>query len=297
LKGTGKSFIGALLAKMLHDSAAQKILVVCYTNHALDQFLEDLMEIGIPKSSMVRLGSKSTPRTEDISLHSVRHASSTSKLTWEDWEIIRELREELSKADKALTKSCAKYLAFDPRYPAIMEHLKVHAAEDRYFRAFTVPGSKKGETLVGKGGKAIGKYHLIHCWVNGWDAGALKHHKVVTDAADIWNMRRQARSEKYNEWKGFLMKDRTNAVFKLAMRHDRAQAALGAAFDEPIGRTLECMKIIGCTTTAAAKYREEIKAASPDVLLVEEAGEILESHILTALSRSVKQMILIGDHK
>jgi len=41
--GTGKSFIGALVAKVLHDRTNEKILVVCFTNHALDQFLEDLV--------------------------------------------------------------------------------------------------------------------------------------------------------------------------------------------------------------------------------------------------------------
>ena len=46
-----------------------------------------------------------------------------------------------------------------------------------------------------------------------------------------------------------------------------------------------------------AKLTEEIRRARPDVLLVEEAGEILESHVLTSLGESVSQMILIGDHK
>jgi len=32
--GTGKSFIGALIAKVLHDFTEQTILVVTYTNHA-----------------------------------------------------------------------------------------------------------------------------------------------------------------------------------------------------------------------------------------------------------------------
>jgi superfamily I DNA and/or RNA helicase len=40
-----------------------------------------------------------------------------------------------------------------------------------------------------------------------------------------------------------------------------------------------------------------LQCISPGVLLVEEAGEILESHILTALGPETKQMILIGDHK
>ncbi|PCH37262.1 hypothetical protein WOLCODRAFT_34503, partial [Wolfiporia cocos MD-104 SS10] len=47
--GTGKSFIGALLAKILYDFTQNTILVVCYTNHALDQFLEDLLKSGIPE--------------------------------------------------------------------------------------------------------------------------------------------------------------------------------------------------------------------------------------------------------
>ena len=40
-----------------------------------------------------------------------------------------------------------------------------------------------------------------------------------------------------------------------------------------------------------------IRRANPDIVLVEEAGEILESHILTALTLSVKQLILIRDDK
>ena len=44
-------------------------------------------------------------------------------------------------------------------------------------------------------------------------------------------------------------------------------------------------------------FRNVLGAVSPDVVLVEEAGEILESHILTALTPKTKQLILIGDHK
>jgi hypothetical protein len=44
-------------------------------------------------------------------------------------------------------------------------------------------------------------------------------------------------------------------------------------------------RIIGCTTTAAAKYVQALQSISPGVLLVKEAGEILESHVLTAWDR------------
>lgn len=66
--GTGKSFLGALLAKAIYKFTEQTILVVCYTNHALDDILTGLMDIGIPQTSMVRLGGKSTARTEPLTL-------------------------------------------------------------------------------------------------------------------------------------------------------------------------------------------------------------------------------------
>lgn len=66
--GTGKSMVGALLTKVLLDNTDQVLLVLSYTNHALDQFLEDLIDIGISGNKIVRLGSKSTPRTALLSL-------------------------------------------------------------------------------------------------------------------------------------------------------------------------------------------------------------------------------------
>lgn len=41
----------------------EKILVMRHTNHALDKFLEDLLDVGIDPSGIIRIGSKSTART------------------------------------------------------------------------------------------------------------------------------------------------------------------------------------------------------------------------------------------
>lgn len=60
---------------------------------------------------------------------------------------------------------------------------------------------------------------------------------------------------------------------------------------------LRSRRIIVSTTTAAAMQIDLIRAAYPDVVLVEEAGEILESHVLAALTPSVRRLLLIGDHK
>ena len=59
-------------------------------------------------------------------------------------------------------------------------------------------------------------------------------------------------------------------------------------------KVLENATIIGCTTVAAAKYQGMI---NPNVVVVEEADEILESHVLANLGNSCKQSVMIGDHK
>ncbi len=55
--------------------------------------------------------------------------------------------------------------------------------------------------------------------------------------------------------------------------------------------------VIGMTTTGAAKYRNVLQKTQPKIVVVEEAAEVLEAHIVTALSEGTEHLILIGDHK
>ena len=47
----------------------------------------------------------------------------------------------------------------------------------------------------------------------------------------------------------------------------------------------------------AAKYRELVQKIQPRITIVEEAAEVLESHIVTSLSPGCQHLILIGDHQ
>ena len=55
--------------------------------------------------------------------------------------------------------------------------------------------------------------------------------------------------------------------------------------------------VIGATTTGASKYQHIIDQFRPEVVFVEEAGQVLESHVAALLVPSVKHLIMIGDHK
>jgi hypothetical protein len=92
LIGTGKSFLGALLGKAIHDHTEQKVLVVCYTNYALDQFLEDLLKIGIPSTSMVRLGCRSNAQVANLGMGSQQKEARGIVRSKADWTIIDQLK-------------------------------------------------------------------------------------------------------------------------------------------------------------------------------------------------------------
>ena len=65
--GTGKTFVGLKIVQLLlenrrhWDADSSPILVVCFTNHALDQFLEGIMETcELSPGELVRVGGRST---------------------------------------------------------------------------------------------------------------------------------------------------------------------------------------------------------------------------------------------
>ena len=60
---------------------------------------------------------------------------------------------------------------------------------------------------------------------------------------------------------------------------------------------LEKVEVIGMTTTGAAKYQHILHLVKPKIVIVEEAAEVLESHIVSALNAGTQHLILIGDHK
>ena len=56
-------------------------------------------------------------------------------------------------------------------------------------------------------------------------------------------------------------------------------------------------RVIGMTTTFAARNTAINKLLKPGIVIVEEASEVLESHVLVALTMETKQLIMIGDHQ
>ncbi|MCL4127039.1 UNVERIFIED_CONTAM: hypothetical protein GTU68_001722 [Idotea baltica] len=51
------------------------------------------------------------------------------------------------------------------------------------------------------------------------------------------------------------------------------------------------------TTTAASQYCNILHDLAPPIVIIEEAAEILEAHVISSLSVKCQHLIMIGDHK
>lgn len=280
------------MAKFIHVYTEDTILVICYTNHALDQFLQDLIDIGIPASDVVRLGGKGSPQTAHMSL---RNQSVVSQMSRADWTVVDQCKSDSEAHIRSLETAFRHYQSFSPRHDDIMAHIEF--ADPDFFEALTVPEDEDGMARVGKGGKAVDESYLLKQWSTGKNAGIFKNHPQIKRNTDVWSMPASSREARLARWRNDLLELHIQDISSNGRLLNRRQTELQQKFEEKDVAILRSKRIIGCTTTAAAKYKETIQAAAPNVLLVEEAGEILESHVITALGLDSRQMILIGDHK
>ena len=67
--------------------------------------------------------------------------------------------------------------------------------------------------------------------------------------------------------------------------------------DKQKAQYFRTLKVIGATITGAALQSELLSMVAPEVVIVEEAAEILEPSLLACLNPSIKRLIMIGDHE
>ena len=241
---------------------------------------------------MVRLGGKSTTKTAPLSIQN----SSGRGRSKAEWASLNAVESTLDTVGNRLSSAFGRYISQRITLKDVMEHLEFE--EPDFHRAFLVPRKGgDGMEVVGKDGKPIPPGFLLQRWSSGVGPGPLAQLASVKGASRIWGMKKEERRVKYQEWVDVLESERVDALYKLWESYDNRFADLEREKALQDISILQGKRIIGCTTTAAAKYGFSIRAAAPEVVLVEEAGEILESHVLTALGPRVSQLILIGDHK
>ncbi|XP_071167653.1 NFX1-type zinc finger-containing protein 1-like [Mytilus edulis] len=119
----------------------------------------------------------------------------------------------------------------------------------------------------------------------------------VINVKNIWILSMEDRWKMYRYWLMQYIKilheqlrtseQEFNEIFDDYMRASRE-------LDEFI---MQQTTVIAMTTTNAARYSESLNKVGPLITIIEEAAEVPEAHIITAISPRCKHLILIGDHK
>ncbi|KAI1129725.1 hypothetical protein F5Y10DRAFT_290554 [Nemania abortiva] len=289
--GTGKSWTGEAILKVLLDNRSHAqigpILCVCYTNHALDQLLEHLWNRGI--TQIIRIGSRSkSTLLEDVNLRKVARDIERTKA--EKQEAYKN-GTRLTNAEKEI-KSCLDEMKTATSAKAIQDYL-VERGESTLHDAIFGAKAEEGWTKV----TYKDENESLNAWIY---AGAITQHMPrplhVLKGQHPNMLTRQERQTLYRNWTAELLEEHIDEFVSLEADHRQAKRDYETVRREIDLRVLSQCQVIGVTTTGLAKNLELLRKIDSKVLLCEEAGEVLESHILTALLPSLEHVILIGDH-
>ncbi|KAM0142251.1 hypothetical protein ACHAO1_001466 [Botrytis cinerea] len=295
--GTGKSFLGVKLVKVLLSCQTARlgpIIIVCYTNHALDQFLEHLVESGIEK--VIRIGGQSKSKILDgKNLRVVSQGETTTKpegntlranhsaLENEERYVEKLLRQLNGLGDFPNWRSLKDYIA--------QRHYKIYQQFDRF--------DEEGFEMVGE--------EPFDLWLRyntemEERAPAFSETHTIDDLIEFANFNVHTL---YGNEKLILVrhlaeearKEVTDYLFESITRTMQHNQAIQSVYSDKDRRVLQGADIIGVTTTGLATKMSTLKHVKAKVIVCEEAGEVLEAHMLSALLPSVEHVISIGDHE
>ncbi|KAI7185804.1 hypothetical protein KC352_g22535, partial [Hortaea werneckii] len=288
--GTGKSYTGVQLIKILlaHKKACSlgPILCVCFTNHALDQSLERLLDEGV--SNIVRIGGRSkSDRLADVNLREVvQRLDLTKTEKSERFRLMKEVEDEVNEL-KLILRS--------------MSELGSQSSIEDYLREWHPQHHDQLFSNVDEEGFITVNRHQgseLQQWLNAvpWDQ---KKRRPIAELenADLHQMTARERRRLYREWTAKTAEKVREKFYTALAAYNKAKEELGNIRTETDQRVLRQANIIGITTSGLARNLDLLRRVNAKVLLCEEAGEVLESHLLTALLPSVEHAILIGDHQ
>ncbi|CAG8591908.1 3194_t:CDS:10 [Funneliformis mosseae] len=360
--GTGKTVVGVEIMKVLLAEENRKarigpILTICFTNHALDQFLEHLLDENI--TNIVRLGSRTkSEKIKGFSLEEVcKNHIRNGKQSYFISKLHRSLEEIEQKATEVRNILHKRWLKWADVQEYLMTEYKpfynklrrvrdddlpnwvletnddFRLVQNRRKRNLTVfekwrngediEAINKRKAILSKSQKKKKKrnnynrydalreneesgrnisvddgqtdYETIQ-WINNYkEPNTNRPLSVLLNDYSIWNMSRTERKRLHDHWRTQIHHEFIVNLSNLQRRHDEKRKEMCDIYDEGSRRALLSSDVIGMTTNGAAKFQNLIRSIGPRIIICEEAGEVLEAHILSALTPSTQHIILIGD--
>ncbi|GJP93585.1 helix-loop-helix DNA-binding domain family protein [Aspergillus niger] len=284
--GTGKSYVGLQLARcLLHNKDVLDlgpILCVCYTAHALDQFLDGLLRSSV--TNIIRIGPRSaSPHIERLSLDMRKQEpgpriKGLPRLKDESRVKLLSISSRIDELLKQAQSGCHSLVLgiLKKRFPA---------------QASRISSESPGETDT----------NALQAWVSGdapgdWSEANIERSIDRLLQEDVWTLKASERTRLLNYWQEAALAEISQQVLTLLEAHSAEKERYTSAFSLSDVQRLNNCQVVGVTTTQLANNAELLRNLNAKVLICEEAAEVLESHVLTALIPSIQHAILIGDH-
>jgi hypothetical protein len=345
--GTGKTFIGVKLIQILlqndhfwkHKAQGKTcpIVVVCYTNHALDQFLEEIIDLNLPKREIIRVGARcKSEKVNKFNLKQKVYAACRSR------GIFNKSRKRLQKTEKKVealeeflkgsfkSKHCQLYCSFlsqevlfhftnlcDMTFPRsedfMWSPLKFASWLDEGIR-------EKLQTYDSPQDEDVFQFMEEDRYDDDYGMETNKLFKMIGEKGmeafvrkfgtvhplpDLRASRFLDPDIVFNEPHGFnrlkLFKYCLEKLLTVFQKQQEVNADEQRAYDMQIDEIkVECLQkadIVGLTTTVAARENNLLSRVESKILIVEEAAEVLEPQLVATLTKHTQHLILIGDHK
>lgn len=287
--GTGKSYTGVALMKVLMaNKAAAKlgpVICVTFTNHALDQILEHLVDAEV--NQVIRIGSRSkSERLIPLNLRTVAQKEDLTKLEKrERWQYKKEIEKYGRLVNDGLRQMQHAYsdqsvMAFlGEKYPDYHAQLSEPGIDEEGFELVRPRNAPRG----------------LQAWLQGGPRLSAPTRDGVE--LDLFSLKFAERLNMYTEWKDEIMSPIRRSLLANLKAYEDSKIEIDRIRAEVDLRVLANANVIGVTTSGLARNLGLLRRLNSKVLLVEEAGEVLEAHLLTAMLPSIEHAILIGDHQ
>ncbi|KAK0624972.1 hypothetical protein B0T17DRAFT_639113 [Bombardia bombarda] len=296
--GTGKSYVGVQLVRALlaHQvtSSLGPILIICYTNHALDQFLQHLMKEGIEK--IIRIGGQS--RAEELEGKNLRVVSRTIPKTRVEEKLLGSTYQSLENcfgsAGNSL-KQVHQAKKTGPKWDLLKAFLtKEHPQIFRQLRpqdddGFTRVGGNPFDIWLGKRPAAWGTQE-------GRPSGNIDS-LTRRALADVHALTPRERWVLADDWLARVTESQSARLSGFIDEAKKRRQTINNVHAEVDRRAVEQAHVVGVTTTGLARNISMLRRVEPKVIICEEAAEVMEAHLISAMMPGVEHFIQIGDHR
>lgn len=263
---------------------------MCYTNHALDQLLESLIDSGV--SQVIRVGSRSkSERLAEINLSEVSKMFERTKM---ENQKRRKAEASMLQTSRQIANALVRHAkVYNHPDDEVLGYLKMHSPH--LHTQVSQEVDEQGWSRVG-GNKDLSP---LQNWICSDSGSGLDRPLEDLQSGDIVmaHLSHKERIKLFKAWVHAITSEIYEEMEIQLTAFNEEKEMFDSVRNDVDLRILSSANVIGITTTGLARNLKHLRKLPSKVLVAEEAGEVLEAHLLTAMLPSLEHAILIGDHQ